>query len=193
MKNLIKLSIALILFSAMLGASFKTEAYPPYLRQALKFGAKNCLFCHTQPSGGEGWNERGQWLIDEKERRKADDIDIEWLAEYKEGAKKGTEKKDVEKTAAEKSDAEKTAAEKSNVEKTAAEKSDAEKSDGDKKDAEKKNADESHKDGEHPDADKHEDGPKDGDKAEPKEETKKVKKAPKVIRKKPVTNNYSAE
>ena len=31
------------------------------------------------------WNERGQWLVKEKERRGADTVDVEWLASYKPG------------------------------------------------------------------------------------------------------------
>jgi hypothetical protein len=90
-KKLIKLSIAIVVIAGVVGSSFSTRAYPAFLRKAVKFGAKNCLYCHKEPAGGEGWNERGQWLIAEKERRKADDIDVEWLADYKEGAKKGAE------------------------------------------------------------------------------------------------------
>ncbi len=96
-KNLIKLSIAVVIFAGGLGSSLSTQAYPAFLRQAQKFGAKNCLFCHKEPEGGEGWNERGQWLIAEKERRKADAVEVEWLAEYKEGEKKDAGKKDGEK------------------------------------------------------------------------------------------------
>ena len=90
-KKLIKLSIAIVVIAGMVGSSFSTRAYPAFLRKAVKFGAKNCLYCHKESAGGEGWNERGQWLIAEKERRKADDIDVEWLADYKEGAKKSAE------------------------------------------------------------------------------------------------------
>src|SRR5215475_8770516 len=96
-KKLIKLSIATVIIAGVVGSSFSTRAYPPFLRKAQKFGAKDCTFCHTQPTGGEGWNERGNWLIAEKERRKADAVDVEWLAEYKEGAKKegeGSENKE---------------------------------------------------------------------------------------------------
>ena len=70
--KLIKLSIATAIIAGVVGSSFSTKAYPPFLRKAQKFGAKDCRFCHTEPTGGEGWNERGQWLIAEKERRKAD-------------------------------------------------------------------------------------------------------------------------
>jgi hypothetical protein len=80
----LKLAIAIAFFAALLGSSLTTEAYPPFLRQAAKFGAKNCLFCHKEASGGEGWNQRGEWLMAEKERRKADSIDVSWLEEYKE-------------------------------------------------------------------------------------------------------------
>jgi hypothetical protein len=93
-KNLIKLSIAVIIITGVLGSSLLTNAYPPFLRKAQKFGAKDCLFCHKEPEGGEGWNERGQWLIAEKERRKADAIDVEWLTDYKEGEKKDSENKE---------------------------------------------------------------------------------------------------
>ena len=90
-KKLIKLSIAIVVIAGVVGSSFSTKAYPAFLRKAVKFGAKNCLYCHKESAGGEGWNERGQWLIAEKERRKADDIDVEWLTDYKEGAKKSAE------------------------------------------------------------------------------------------------------
>ena len=88
-----KLIIAIAFLAALFGSSLTTEAYPPFLRQAAKFGAKNCLFCHKEPSGGEGWNQRGDWLIAEKDRRMADSIDVSWLEEYKESAEGEAEKK----------------------------------------------------------------------------------------------------
>jgi hypothetical protein len=51
---------------------------------AAKFGAKDCTFCHLEKEGGEGWNERGKWLVAEKDRRHADAVDVEWLTEFKE-------------------------------------------------------------------------------------------------------------
>ena len=73
---------ALSLFGliALAGAA---PAYQSFLGKAKKFGARDCLFCHEHADGGEGWNERGQWLIDEKARRTAEKIDVEWLADYK--------------------------------------------------------------------------------------------------------------
>src|SRR5262249_302808 len=73
------------MIGALAGRSF---GYPPFLAKARKFGAKDCTFCHVEPDGGAPWNARGQWLIQEKERRKADAVDVEWLAEYKPEEKK---------------------------------------------------------------------------------------------------------
>jgi hypothetical protein len=92
MKTLIKLAIAVVLTAGLLGASSNTSAYPPFVKKAEKFGAKNCLYCHKNPAGGEGWNERGDWLIAEKDKRKADAVDVEWLADYKEAEKKEEKK-----------------------------------------------------------------------------------------------------
>ncbi len=69
----------------MLSSVLSASSYPPFLRKAAKYGAKDCMFCHTKAEGGEGWNDRGNWLIAEKDRRKSDSIEVEWLAEYKEG------------------------------------------------------------------------------------------------------------
>jgi hypothetical protein len=82
----LKLSIALIFVAGVIAAlAGQTFGYPPLLVKAKKFGAKDCTFCHVDPEGGPPWNDRGKWLIAEKERRGADTVDVEWLAEYKPG------------------------------------------------------------------------------------------------------------
>lgn len=85
----IKGTIAIIF---LLGASAalvtESMAFPPFLPKAKKFGAKDCRFCHVNIEGGEPYNERGQWLAMEKERRKAEVVDPEWLAGYKPGGAK---------------------------------------------------------------------------------------------------------
>ena len=96
-KKLIKLTLAVAAAAIVLGSAMTTKVYPPFLKKAAKFGAKDCLFCHKQPEGGEGWNDRGNWLIAEKDKRKADVIDVEWLADYKEADKKDGDKKEEEK------------------------------------------------------------------------------------------------
>jgi len=78
-----------VLFVAGIIAAFATQTfgYPPLLAKAKKFGAKDCTFCHVDPDGGPPWNDRGKWLIAEKERRGADTVDVEWLVDYKPGTK----------------------------------------------------------------------------------------------------------
>lgn len=85
MKRL-KVLVALVFvagtIAALAGQSF---GYPPLLAKAKKFGAKDCTFCHVDPEGGPPWNDRGKWLIAEKERRKAETTDVDWLVDYKPG------------------------------------------------------------------------------------------------------------
>ncbi len=82
-----KRSIKLLVLSAVpvlvLLSTTASLAYPPFLAKAEKYGAKDCTFCHEKPSGGKGWNERGKWLIAEKDRRHAERVDVDWLADYK--------------------------------------------------------------------------------------------------------------
>lgn len=83
----------IVLFTAgFLLAATRAHALPPFLGQASKFGAKNCMFCHLNPSGGKGWNERGNWLKAQKTKRKAERVDVEWLKNYP--APKATSKRD---------------------------------------------------------------------------------------------------
>jgi hypothetical protein len=85
-----KLAIAFIFVAGLLGSlAGESFGYPPFVAKARKFGAKDCTFCHVDPLGGPPWNSRGQWLITEKERLKADVIDVEWLTNYKSEAGAG--------------------------------------------------------------------------------------------------------
>jgi hypothetical protein len=81
----IKIGISLFFVAAQSPRLPAKLGYPPLLVKAKKFGAKDCTFCHVDPDGGPPWNERGQWLVKEKERRGADTVDVEWLASYKPG------------------------------------------------------------------------------------------------------------
>ena len=66
---------------ALAAAAWPVSANPEFLADAVRFGATDCSFCHVSISGGEGSNARGQWLIDERERRGAEVIDVAWLAD----------------------------------------------------------------------------------------------------------------
>lgn len=85
--RLIKICLTLAFLGAVLTVLAKSSfAYPPFVVRAAKFGAKDCTFCHVSPDGGPPWNARGQWLIKQKELKKADEVDVNWLADYKPGS-----------------------------------------------------------------------------------------------------------
>jgi len=80
----VKKTITVLFSIGFLLTAIEAQALPTFLSQAAKFGAKNCTFCHLKPSGGEGWNDRGNWLKAEKAKRQADKVDVEWLKDYPE-------------------------------------------------------------------------------------------------------------
>ena len=52
--------------------------------------ATNCLYCHNEKLPKKGAvtnNDRGKWLVDQKDAKKAKEIDVTWLKDYKEPAK----------------------------------------------------------------------------------------------------------
>jgi hypothetical protein len=80
----IRVIIALVFVAAVMAAlTTQSLAFPPFVGKAAKFGARDCKFCHTKADGGTPFNARGNWLIKERTRRKADAVDPEWLVDYK--------------------------------------------------------------------------------------------------------------
>jgi len=79
------LAIALVMAGAAAGA----EAGLPLQKKAKELGitsVQNCQSCHvdkTPKKDSAKVNDMGQWLIDQKEARKAKEIDPAWLKEYK--------------------------------------------------------------------------------------------------------------
>lgn len=56
----------------------------------LGFAAENCLYCHVEKlpkKGAVSHNERGKWLIAEKQKRAAKEVDPAWLKDYPGGEK----------------------------------------------------------------------------------------------------------
>ncbi len=83
-QNLIKITSLLLIISMAVVSATSIQAYPEFLRVArVKYKAQNCMFCHKEPTGGEGWNERGTWLKEEMKRRNAEKVDVDWLKDYK--------------------------------------------------------------------------------------------------------------
>ena len=53
--------------------------------------AQACIYCHAEKlpkKGAATFNERGEWLKAEKEKRQAKEVDPAWLKDYVEAAKK---------------------------------------------------------------------------------------------------------
>ncbi len=51
---------------------------------------QNCLYCHSEKlpkKGAATYNDRGEWLRAQKDKRQAKEIDVAWLKEYKEKKK----------------------------------------------------------------------------------------------------------
>ena len=79
---------ALALFWAgwVLVTSTSTATLPMQKKaKELGFPATNCQYCHVEKlpkKGAVSHNDRGNWLIAEKGKRKAAEVDPAWLKEY---------------------------------------------------------------------------------------------------------------
>jgi len=75
-------------YLATLGLETLT-AKPLWVKKAkeLGFPAENCLYCHTEKlpkkdKAREQLNDRGKWLLSEKDKKKAKEAEVEWLKDY---------------------------------------------------------------------------------------------------------------
>jgi hypothetical protein len=86
-----KLALALVSL-ALAAALLASGARPAYATLELQKKAKaagyetaNCLYCHNEKlprKGAVTHNDRGKWLVAEKDKRKAKEIDVAWLKDY---------------------------------------------------------------------------------------------------------------
>jgi hypothetical protein len=54
------------------------------------FPAANCMFCHNEKMPAKGKvtnNDRGEFLVKQKEAKKAKEVDVAWLKDYVEPKK----------------------------------------------------------------------------------------------------------
>jgi mono/diheme cytochrome c family protein len=75
--------------AVLMGGAAVASATVTMQKKAKELGlpAQNCLYCHGEKmpkKGAATYNERGKWLQAEKDKRKAKEIDLAWLKEYKE-------------------------------------------------------------------------------------------------------------
>ena len=87
MRRLTSTAAITLLLSA---AAAPVSATPQMLSQAKNAGlpAKNCQYCHTsavpkkETFKPEDLNERGKWLVSEKDKQKSKDVKGDWLKGY---------------------------------------------------------------------------------------------------------------
>ena len=90
------MAVALVCVGAWLAGTGVAHATLPIQKKAKELGyaVTNCQSCHVDKlpkKDAAKFNERGKWLHEEKEKRKAKEVDPAWLKDYVE--KKADEKK----------------------------------------------------------------------------------------------------
>ena len=81
-------SLALLLAGAVLLAGAAPSHATPKIQKDAKtagFPATTCLYCHNEKMPVKGkvtQNERGTYLIQQKETRKPKDVDVAWLKDF---------------------------------------------------------------------------------------------------------------
>ena len=78
---------------ALVAAAAESQASMPIQKKAKEAGypATNCLYCHNEklPVKGKAvsHNERGTYLVKQKEAKKATEVDVAWLKDFVETKK----------------------------------------------------------------------------------------------------------
>ncbi len=80
-------TLGLLVLGAWLGGAGTASATMDMQKKAKEagFAATNCMYCHTDKMPKKGAatnNERGKFLLDQKGKRKAAEIDLHWLKDY---------------------------------------------------------------------------------------------------------------
>ena len=80
-------TVGLLALAAFLGGAGDAGASMDMQKKAKAAGfpATNCQYCHVDKmpkKDAHKANERGQFLVDQKEKRKAKEIDVAWLKDY---------------------------------------------------------------------------------------------------------------
>ena len=87
-----KRTLGLLALGAWLGGAGMAFATLDMQKKAKEAGfpATNCMYCHNEKvpkKGAVTHNERGKFLLAEKDKRKATEIDVNWLKSYVEEKK----------------------------------------------------------------------------------------------------------
>lgn len=94
MKKATMAVVAAAVVAAWLGTGREAQATLAMQKKAKELGfsgSTNCLYCHGEKmpkKGASTYNERGKWLLAEKDKRKAKAADMAWLKDYVEPSAK---------------------------------------------------------------------------------------------------------
>jgi mono/diheme cytochrome c family protein len=91
-KTLLGATAGLIAVGLMAGGPRTASATIDMQKKAKAAGVEvqNCLHCHGEKlpkKGASTLNDKGKWLVAEKEKRQAKEVDAAWLKEYVEPKK----------------------------------------------------------------------------------------------------------
>ncbi|HEY3399974.1 MAG TPA: hypothetical protein VGK03_05025 [Geothrix sp.] len=79
--------IATLIAAAALILAVPAQAKMPWVKKAQELGfadVKDCKACHVgAPKKGGDLSERGKFLFDTKTKKKAAEVDLAWLKDYK--------------------------------------------------------------------------------------------------------------
>ena len=86
------LAVALAGLGVWLAGAGVATATLPIQKKAKELGypATNCQYCHEDKlpkKDAHKFSERGQWLHEQKEKKKAKEVDVAWLKDYVEKKK----------------------------------------------------------------------------------------------------------
>ena len=88
MKSRIKTGLVLGGLWAAAAVSGVAYGKASWMKTAKEMGGENCLYCHTEKMPkkdtfkADALNDRGKWLMSEKDKRKATEVDPTWLKDY---------------------------------------------------------------------------------------------------------------
>jgi hypothetical protein len=83
----IALTAALLFWAGWIALNAVSTATLPLQKKAkeLGFAADNCMYCHNEKLPKKGaitHNARGEWLVAEKKKQHAKEVDVNWLKYY---------------------------------------------------------------------------------------------------------------
>jgi hypothetical protein len=81
------LGVVLLAWSGWMLLTETSSGSMPLQKKAkeLGFPVENCMYCHNEKlpkKGAVTYTDRGKWLVSEKDKRQAKEVDVAWLKDY---------------------------------------------------------------------------------------------------------------